>query len=207
MSASVSPFHSPSNFPEHAVDQAISAFELEENGQMIPTIAPHRIMTGGHTTRNVEKAFVGAVLADCVRIERHLLNGGFGRGWKGIFTDPKTGNTSAMFVKTLGVFETDPMADDSDRRTKLWREVEEKARKEAGIYMHPWFTTAVDHPGMASARLCYGSVKFPESNGSLSESHGNIFFICINPSLLAHMNSCSYYSYTTNVYILVNFDT
>lgn len=97
----------------------------------------------------LETEFIGATLCGSITITKFLLAGGYGRGWAGEFIDPKTGKKSVVFVKTLGVMQ-------SDADTPKRREDERKARIEATVYTHRWFAAAVDQVRLG---LCGGCVR------------------------------------------------
>lgn len=85
----------------------------------------------------IEQDFIGATLCECVTIKKFLMAGGYGRGWAGELLHPETKEKHTVFVKTLGVQQ-------SDAKTAKARDDEGKARIEAAVYTHRWFPPAVD---------------------------------------------------------------
>lgn len=92
----------------------------------------------------IQEQFVGAVLCDSIKVTRHILTGGYGRGWEAEFSNKDTGALTKVFVKTLGVIVTDADSWTVGDKLETASEHEHKARVEAKVLTHKWFAPATD---------------------------------------------------------------
>jgi hypothetical protein len=92
----------------------------------------------------IQEQFVGSMLCDCIRITKHILTGGYGRGWEAEYIDADTGDSRTVFVKTLGVVVTDAAHFTVGGSSETAKEHEYKARVEAKVLTHKWFGAAID---------------------------------------------------------------
>jgi len=132
-----------------------------------PKYLPHH--AAAQLDDQIAREFVGATLCGSLTITKLLLKGGYGRGWKADYVPPGKEDEApqAVFVKTLGITCTDFLESDYARDCEI------KAQHEAKVYAHKWFPAAVDQPGAACQRLCYGLCENPTTGFK-----DKIFFIC-----------------------------